>query len=63
MYVHLVHRLAIVVLLPLGLDLPPPGVHDLDHTIGRAGQRQGDEDHDDAAEDVRHLGSLEVIIA
>ena len=32
--VHLVHRLAVVVLLPLGLDLPPPGVHDLDHTVG-----------------------------
>ena len=60
--VHLVHGLAIVVLLPLGLDLPPPGVHDLDHAIGRAGQGQRDEDHDNAAKDVGNLRPLEVVI-
>ena len=45
------------------LDFPPPGVHDLDDTVGGAGQGQGDEDDDDAAEDVGNLGALEVVIA
>ena len=45
------------------LYLPPPGIHDLDDTVGGAGQGQGDEDDDDAAEDVGNLGALEVVIA
>ena len=61
--VHLVHRLSVVVLLPLGLDLPPPGVHDLDDPVGGAGEGQRDEDDDDAAEDVGNLGALEVVVS
>ena len=62
LHVHLVHRLPVVVLLPLGLDPPPPRVHDLDDSVCGAGQRHGDEDNDDAAENVGNLGPLEIVV-